>query len=494
MLSLPATAMGFALSVQISALSWILSTEFGLDIEEVGLVWAAGPIAGILGQVIIGVISDKVWFWNGRRRPFILIGGVLASLMLLALPNIGVISSTMGVDGILGIAILVALTLDLAINVSFNPTRSIIADVTPEGQYRTKGYTWMQTISGSFGVLAYLIGAVWNNYVLIYVGVGLVFLFSVVPTFFIEEPRELDDADDEAQTDAKFSIKETLFSIEPLWGFLIYAVYGLFEQLTDVGLNAKLIAGLGLPETGVLSYPIEIVCLLLTLLFIAKTLIRSELNLSKEQKGVTGFKKVLAAHSFTWIGIQTMFVYMFAYVSDVLPETGDIQMGRVVSISFLVLNLVAAILPAFVLEPLAEKIGRVKTHFISIGLAAAGYAGILFFGTTPLVIYIFMAVVGIGWAATVSLPFAIMSQKVSKSKMGLYMGLFNLSVVLPQLVASLGIGKVVNEADEKSVIFIIATGTLALSAVLWTFVKDDDHEERLNLEGGETSEGIIGAE
>ncbi len=78
LLTLPATAMGFALSVQISALSWILATKYHLEIEEIGLVWAAGPIAGILGQVIIGVISDKVWFWNGRRRPFILIGGVLA--------------------------------------------------------------------------------------------------------------------------------------------------------------------------------------------------------------------------------------------------------------------------------------------------------------------------------------------------------------------------------------------------------------------------------
>ena len=87
LLSLPSTAMGFALSIQISALSWILTTQYGLDIHDVGLVWAAGPLAGILGQVIIGVISDKVWFWNGRRRPFILIGGILASLMLLALPT-----------------------------------------------------------------------------------------------------------------------------------------------------------------------------------------------------------------------------------------------------------------------------------------------------------------------------------------------------------------------------------------------------------------------
>ncbi len=196
--TMPAPAMGFALSVQISALSWILATKYHLEIEEIGLVWAAGPIAGILGQVIIGVISDNVWFWNGRRRPFILIGGVLASLMLFALPHIDIISSSMGIDGILGVAIAVALTLDLAINVSFNPTRSIIADVTPEGVNRTKGYTWMQTISGTFGVLAYAVGAVWDNYVLIYTGVVLVFLFSFIPPFFIKEPRSLnwDEEDD----------------------------------------------------------------------------------------------------------------------------------------------------------------------------------------------------------------------------------------------------------------------------------------------------------
>jgi len=162
LLSLPATAMGFALSVQISALSWILTTQYGLDIHQVGLVWAAGPIAGILGQVIVGIISDNVWLWNGRRRPFILVGGTLAALMLLALPNIGVVSTTLGISGLLGVAITVALTLDLSINLGFNPTRAIIADVTPEGEERTKGYTWMQTISGSFGVLAYGIGAYWG--------------------------------------------------------------------------------------------------------------------------------------------------------------------------------------------------------------------------------------------------------------------------------------------------------------------------------------------
>ncbi len=169
-LALPSTAMGFALSIQIAVLSWILNSQYGLDIHEIGIVWAAGPLAGIFGQVIVGFISDKVWFWGGRRRPFILIGGTLAAVMIIALPNIGAINDFLGVGSILAVAIVVALTLDLAINISFNPTRSIIADVTPDGVPRTKGYTWMQTISGFWGVMAYAIGAIFGNYFLIYLG------------------------------------------------------------------------------------------------------------------------------------------------------------------------------------------------------------------------------------------------------------------------------------------------------------------------------------
>jgi len=87
-LGLPSTAMGFALSIQIAVLSWILRTKYNLEIDQIGFVWAAGPIAGIIGQPIIGLISDKVWFWGGRRRPFIIIGGILASMMIFALPKI----------------------------------------------------------------------------------------------------------------------------------------------------------------------------------------------------------------------------------------------------------------------------------------------------------------------------------------------------------------------------------------------------------------------
>lgn len=395
MLSLPATAMGFALSVQISALSWILSSEYNLDLHEIGIVWAAGPIAGIIGQLLFGFISDNMWFWGGRRRPFIIIGGILASLSLIALPNLGLISTALGTTDIIMVAIVVALTLDLSINISFNPTRSVITDVTPEGTPRTKGYTWMQTISGTFGVLAYAIGAWFGNYVLIYFGVFLVLAFSVIPMFFISEPKILGKIDDEDTSEIK--VKKTDY----------------FE-----------------------------------------------------------FGKVFLANGFSWIGVQTMFVYMIGYVNQYLNPADKTESGQIISISFLILNAVGAILPAFFLEPLTEKIGRIKTHTIALAFMSSGYAGIVFFGTSSFIVYILMAVAGIGWAAIVSLPFAIMSEKINQTKMGLFMGIFNLSIVLPQLLVSLVIGKFVQDATDKNLIFIIAAVSLAISTLLWSIVKE----------------------
>ncbi len=459
LISLPSTAMGFALSIQISALSWILTTQYDLDIHDVGLVWAAGPLAGIIGQVLIGVISDKVWFWNGRRRPFSLIGGVLAALMLLALPNLDVISASMGIGGILGVAIAVALTLDLAINVSFNPTRSIIADVTEDGDERTKGYTWMQTISGTFGVAAYAVGAIWDNYVLIYAGALIVLLFSIIPPLFITEPRELDTPEDSEQAHEnggkEDSIVSMLVAIRPLWAFLVYDVYAMTLRLLHIEVE---------------HYYAEIACLVATLMLVVQAMLEKE---RPGQPGLASFRKVIAAHSFSWVGIQTTFVFLFAYLQQALPHLSDIDMGRVGSTSFLVLNAVGALLPAFVLMPIAHHIGRVKTHALSLAFMTAGYVGLYLFGNTALQIYILMAVVGIGWAAIVSLPFAIVSQKVNQARMGLYMGLFNLSVVLPQLVVSLGVALFVSRAPDKGVIFAISAVSLALSAISWSMVRED---------------------
>jgi len=404
-LGLPATAMGFALSIQIAVLSWILYTKYGLQIHEIGIVWAAGPVAGIIGQPIIGLISDKVWFWGGRRRPFIIIGGILASMMILALPFLDRINDFFGFGSLMAVAIVVALTLDLSINISFNPTRAIIADVTPEGQPRTKGYTWMQSISNLFGSLAYLTGALLGNYTLIFVGVAVVFLFSILPLFFIQEPRSL-DASEENDNDKKESagVQKQPVHVKTQWGELI---------------------------------------------------------------------KLYVAHGFSWLGIQTMFIYIIAFIEQKIhPETAAIT-GQMIGWSFFILNAVGFIWPAFLLEPLSKKIGRINTHFLCVASMSLGYFGIVLWAHSAIMLYLMMGILTFGWAAVVSLPFAIMSEKVSKVRMGFFMGIFNLSVVLPQLVSSFVMGGIIHRAENKNIIFIISGISLGISALLWLLVKEN---------------------
>ena len=395
-IGLPSTAMGFALCIQISALSWLLSTKYNLAIHEIGIVWAAGPLAGILGQVIIGFISDKTWFWGGRRRPFIMIGGALAALMVFLLPRIDMVSEVLGIGNLLVVAVIVALTLDLSINIGFNPTRSLIADVTPDGEARTRGFTWMQTISGFWGVMAYLIGAFIDNYALISVGVVIVFAFSIVPMFFVEEPRVL------------AAPSEAAAATGTEWGQLW---------------------------------------------------------------------RIYFAHGFSWIGVQAMFVYIIAFIQQHIVPAGataaeaSAQSGKVIAISFAVMNVVGFVLPALVLAPLAVKFGRVRTQAACVAIMALAYFGIAFVARTPSMLYLMMALVGIGWAAIVSLPFAIMSEKVDKSRMGYFMGLFNLSVVIPQLMST-GIGFMLNRSADKGVLFVICGACLAVSGVLWMLVRE----------------------
>ena len=470
MLSLPATAMGFALSVQISALSWILSTKYGLDIHEIGIVWAAGPIAGIIAQPIVGAISDKLWFMGGRRRPWIIIGGILTGLMLLALPNLDIVQKILmgdnATEGLLAIAVAVALTLDLSINVSFNPTRSLVADCTTKDE-RSKGYTWMQTVSGTFGVLAYLIAVIFNNEVLIYVGIFIALFFTIIPSLLIVEPRELEKENEEivAGSDKKSnSIKEMILSLVPLAGFLIYGIYVIIAKL------------FGFEDTSSLTFfgsitlsSVEFICIIIEILAIIAVL----LNITKQSKNNNEFQKILMAHSFTWWGVQTMNIYMFFYISTKISGLSAEAMASTNSWAFLVRDLVGAILPVLVLNVIAKKTGMTRTRTFSILLMALGYAIIALFGSNIIVFFAALLLVGIGWASLVSLPFAIMSEKVDQSKMGLYMGIFNLSVVLPQLVASFKMGEVINNAQDKSIIFVICAVCLAISGILWFSVKND---------------------
>lgn len=470
-LALPATAVGFALSTQIATLSWILSKKYGLDIHEVAFVWLAGPIAGIFGQVIVGLISDNVWFMGGRRRPFIMIGGMVSTIAFLSLPYIREISNITGITDITIIASIIALFLDLSVNVTFNPARSIIADLTPEGKKRTAGFVWMQIISGFFGVLAYFLSMVFGNEMLLYIAAFLVFATAVFPILLIEEKRELEVLNNASEE--KYGVAQIFEEIYPLYGFLTFGVFSVFNHFFEV------------------LTPYHNWVLILALAYSVLIGIISILKGFKERSNRNEFHKIMLAHSFTWVAFQSMFIMSGFFIENRLmpnmalenitanwfaekltgiTQTADSSIGNMVSLGFLILNFVGALFP-LALQSIAKKIGRVKTYIYALSFSAIGYFYIAFLGTVEMDFYIGMFLAGIGWSAVISIVFAIMSETVNPAKMGLYMGVFNLAVVFPQMMSN-GVANVIKETGNYQLLYIFCGLLITTSVVFWSFVRE----------------------
>lgn len=472
LLGLPATAVGFALSTQIAALSWILSNKYGLDIHDVAFVWLAGPIAGIFGQVIVGLLSDNVWFMGGRRRPFIMIGGLISTIAFLALPNISGISKVTGITDIILIASVIALFLDLSINVTFNPARSIIADLTPEGKVRTSGFVWMQIMSGFFGVFAYFLSMVFGNETLLYIAAIIVFLTAVFPILFIQEKKE----SEKTEVQEKFGVWQIVKEIYPLYGFLVFGIFSLFFHFFTEQLAAW-------------HNPVLIAALTYSVVIGIINIVQGIKNPSNKNE----FQKIMLAHSFTWVAFQSMFIMSGFFIENqILPninisnvvanwfaekltgvsQTSAASIGNIVSLGFFILNLVGAIFP-LILQSIAKNIGRVKTYIGALSFSAIGYFYIAYFSKVELDFYIGMLLVGIGWSAVISIVFAIMSERVNPAKMGLFMGVFNLAVVLPQMMSN-GVANIIKETGNHQLLYIFCGALVTCSIIFWMFVKEPE--------------------
>ena len=528
LLALPATAVGFALSTQIAALSWILSNKYGLKIDEVAFVWLAGPVAGIFGQVIVGLISDNVWFMGGRRRPFIMIGGMVSTIAFFALPHIRGISHITGISDIVIIASVIALFLDLSVNVTFNPARSIIADLTPEGKIRTSGYVWMQIISGSFGVLAYFLSMLFGNVALLNIAAILVLALAVVPILFIEEKKDEQKKDIKTKKKGQ-ALKKTLYTlgglvviiilnkihlglytniaavilaliyftydivkhpekykevfeiiktIFPLYGFLTFGLFSLFNHF--------------IPALNPLHNPILIAALIYSVAIGIYLIIKG----MKDKSNQNEFHKIMIAHSFTWVAFQSMFILSGFFIENKIlsnldinhifanwfaktltgaQQTSDSSVGNIVSLGFLILNFMGAVFPIF-LQSLAKRIGRVKTYIGALVFSVLGYFYIAFLGKVEMDFYIGMTLAGIGWSAVISIVFAIMSERVNPAKMGLYMGVFNLAVVLPQMMSN-GVANVIKQTGNYNILYIACGLFIATSIVFWIFVREPEASE-----------------
>ncbi|MGH2565579.1 MAG: MFS transporter, partial [Ginsengibacter sp.] len=294
---------------------------------------------------------------------------------------------------------------------------------------------------------------------------------------FIKESRILDTGTANKPAE-KISFIRGLKTLLPLYGFIIYALF--------VVLNKVVLAN----AWDVYQTPLMYICIALSLLLGIYLIIKGKRKAAQENE----FQKILLAHSFTWLGLQSMFVMAFFFVQQkIIPGTNteniianafssffshkvqssESSAGNILSLGFLILNFVGAILPVLFLEPLCKKWGKIKTYTSALVCLVIGYGFLYLFGDREISFYIGMFICGIGWSAVISIVFAIMSEKVDADKMGLYMGLFNFCVVLPSMM-TVGVSKIVNESKNQSTLFLIAFLSLLVSFVFWLFVKETE--------------------
>jgi maltose/moltooligosaccharide transporter len=481
LLSLPTAAVGFALSSGIATTTWLLSTRYNLHLENIALIWLMGPLMGLLVQPLVGALSDRTWLMKGRRRPYLLAGGIAGAASTYAMLELDTLATATGLS-LIFVAVLVALVADLATNVTFNPARSLVADLTPEGPARVRGYAWMQTVSGVLGISTYLTSIFFGNHALVLVTVVVVFFLTLVPLLFIEEsaPAAM-PAPAVAGPGGAAQRATGMAAFTALWPMVGFLVYGLFVAVD------KLVFGGALAAWAV---PLFVATVALTLLWGIAIVWQGRRRPSSQNR----LRTMLLAHGFAWLGVQSMFVMGFFYVRDfVVPAAGASVLadglyqlansatsttaadtaGRILSMGFLLLNLVGAALPVLVLKPLCLRYGKVRVHGSAMGLMAAAYGLIALAPANEVWFYLGMLLCGIGWSSLISIVFAIYSESVDSREMGVSMGVFNSSLVLPALAVP-GLLKLSDALDQHRWVFALFAVCLVLSFVFWCAVSEGD--------------------
>ncbi|WP_422107179.1 MFS transporter [Winogradskyella sp.] len=423
--------MGFAL--QNANASRILQI-FGADVHELSWFWIVAPLTGLIVQPIIGHYSDKTWTRLGRRRPYFLVGAILASIGLILMPNSDMFTAYMPA---LWVGAGMLMIMDASFNVAMEPFRALVADVLPSDQ-RTLGFS-VQTILIGVGAV---IGS-WLPYVLAnWFGVANEAAVGEVP-------------------------------LNLLWSFFIGA--------------AVLIGSILVTVTTTKEYSPEE----MALIHAASGEEVEEEESSSLMNIFTDFAKMpdtmrqLAwVQFFSWFGLFGMWVFAtpaiasHIYGLDITDthSKGFQDAGDWVGILFGVYNAVSAVY-AFFLPAIAKKVGRKKTHSISLVIGAIGLLSLYVLPDKNWLI-LSMVGVGIAWASILAMPYAILAGSIPARKMGVYMGIFNFFIVLPQILNALVGGPMVKYLyNDKPIFALVLSGvSFIIAALLVSRVKDVDDE------------------
>lgn len=389
----------------------------GADEGSIGYLWLAGPLTGLLVQPIVGAMSDRTWTRLGRRRPYFLVGAILASICLILMPNSSAVWMAAGLLWIM----------DASINITMEPFRAFVGDKLPEEQ-RTLGFVMQSFFIGIgsslanalpyiltfFGVIGVMKSGIPYSTLIAFIVGAVAFIGAVLWTVFTTDEYPPEDMEEFNRKKAEGNIVGTI-------------VREIGEAIADM------------PTT---------------------------------------MKQLAVVQFFTWFALPFMWQYygiaVARHVFGAVDDKSDLfkQGTEWGGVCFAIYNLVC-FLVAFAIPPLAEKIGRKGVHIFCLICGGLGLIS-TYFAVNPYFLWVGMAGVGIAWASILSMPYVILAGAIRPERMGVYMGVFNLFIVIPQVTQNLLTPQIYKPLLGGDALYAVVLGgfSLLVAALSVLIVKD----------------------
>lgn len=424
----------FGFALQNANASRILS-NLGADVHQLSWFWLVAPLTGMIVQPIIGHYSDNTWTRLGRRKPYFLAGALAASIGMVLMPNAAMFTAFMPA---LFVGAGMLMIMDASFNVAMEPFRALVADKLPTDQ-RTLGFSLQTVLIGIGAVMGSVLPYVLTKWfdistdapegqvpdAVIYsfiIGAAVLICAILVTVFTTSEysPEELSAFADESEKsgDAAEEIKRPFFA-------------ALTEDLA------------AMPST-------------------------------MKQLGLVQFCSWFALFGMWVFAVPAIAQHVYGLPAADTSSATYNEAGNWVGILFGVYNGVSAIY-AFLLPTIAKLMGRRQTHAVSLVAGGLGLISIYFI-SSPQLLVLSMVGVGIAWASILAMPYAILAGSIPAKKMGIYMGLFNLFITIPQITNAIIGGPMVKYLfGERAIFALVLAGLfMIIGAVAVRWVEDRD--------------------
>ena len=440
----------FGFALQGGFMSRIFQT-LGAEVDSIPGLWIAAPLTGLLVQPIIGYLSDNTWSPKyGRRKPYFLIGAILASITLFFMPHSPVLWVAAGLLWIL----------DSSINISMEPFRALVADKLPESQ-RSNGFviqtliigigTWIASnlpwLVNKLGVTNEADAGVIPQSVVVAFSIGaFVFLTSILFTIFTtkeDPPADLEKFKSEKKEsrfipDLKSSLKEMPSTMKKL-GLIQFFSWFAFFTMWSLSTPALTEHVFNSPKPNVKEY----------------AQLDKEGNVLKNTNEEVVYQDASKEQD-------------YKAKDKVYNDAADL-VGSSTGVYGLSSMAFALLLTFYTMK---NKINRKYIHMASLILGGLGFI-YMFYATPTTLVYSFI-LIGFSWGSILSMPYAMLSSSVNPNKMGMMMGLFNMFIVIPQIIAALGginfLYKLIGEAHINAM--ILAGLSLIIAGLCNFFITD----------------------